>query len=157
MYSFKLESIQYNIGNFDVLLLSQQPLISIVLMGITCVILVILSLSGRFSSKIIFSYYIVYIYVTFMGPYIANPPYYIHRDVFLHIPYSLIISGSGHLSASPDRLDVISYPGSFILYAIYSLFTDISDPIQLGLAMALLYPLIMYISLLVFTRGCWEN
>ncbi|MEM1510798.1 MAG: hypothetical protein QW096_13105 [Thermofilaceae archaeon] len=152
MYSFKLESIQYNVGNFDVLLLSQHPFISIVLMGFMCAILIVLSLSRRVSFKMIFSYYIAYLYVTFMGPYIANPPYYIHRDVFLHIPYSLIMTESGHLPAPSDRLDVISYPNSFILYAIYSLFTDISDPRQLGLAMALLYPIIMYISLLVFAR-----
>jgi len=153
MYSFKLESIQYNVGNFDVLLLSQQPLISIVLIGFMCAILIVLSLFRRVSFKMIFSYYIAYLYVTFMGPYIANPPYYIHRDVFLHIPYSLIITESGHLPVSSDRLDVISFPTSFILYAIYSLFTDISDPRQLGLAMALLYPLIMYISIIVLTRA----
>ncbi|MEM4489255.1 MAG: hypothetical protein QXK88_10780, partial [Desulfurococcaceae archaeon] len=152
MYSFKLESIQYNVGNFDVLLLSQHPFISIVLMGFMCAILIVLSLSRRVSFKMIFPYYIAYLYVTFMGPYIANPPYYIHRDVFLHIPYSLIMTESGHLPAPSDRLDVISYPNSFILYAIYSLFTDISDPRQLGLAMALLYPIIMYTSLLVFAR-----
>ncbi|MEM4593070.1 MAG: hypothetical protein QW196_06675 [Sulfolobales archaeon] len=152
MYSFKLESIQYDIGNFDVLLLSQHPLISIILIGIICVVLVILSLSERSSFQLVFSYCIVYLYVAFMGPYIANPPYYIHRDVFLHIPYSLIMTESGHLPALSDRLDVISYPNSFILYAIYSLSTGISDPRQLGLAMALLYPLIMYTSLLVFAR-----
>jgi len=153
MYSFKLEFVQYNVGSFDVLLLSQHPFLSIVLMGFMCVILIVLSLSRRVSFKTVFPYSIAYLYVTFMGPCIANPPYYIHRDVFLHIPYSLTIIESGHLSTPPDRLDVISYPGSFILYAIYSLFTDISDPRQLGLAMALLYPLIMYVSLLVFARA----
>jgi len=153
MYSFRLKSIQYDIGNFDILLLSQDASLSIVLMAMVCIILAIISLSRRFSFQIIFLYYIAYLYVTFMGPYIANPPYYIHRDVFLHIPYSLIIFRNGFLSTSPDRLDVISYPSSFILYAIYSLFTNISDPRQLGLVMALLYPLTMYISLLVFAHA----
>jgi len=150
---WRIGSVRYDLGNYDTMLVSNFGGTLLLNIGSSMLlILLVLTLSRHKTSTLIPLAITSYLVVSFAGPTIANFPDYVHRDVYLHLPYSLQILDIGHVPKDIGRWDVYSFPGAFIYYAIFMGVTGVKQPKEVGAVMNVLYTIILAISLLYLAK-----
>ncbi|MEM1831353.1 MAG: hypothetical protein QXJ97_07485 [Desulfurococcaceae archaeon] len=143
--------------NYDTfILLSYRPLLIIIL--VLSSFLIVNSLRCRFHvgkhsrGFEVFSL-IITLTILFASIIIANYPYVIHRDAYLHggVSEYVVLNGKyDPLALSRD--DAYVSPQTFILYSVYSIITG-ANVISLEIMMTVLYPTFLVVFLYVLTNG----
>lgn len=102
---WRINFVRYDLGNYDTMLSSNLdgtllPVISSALL----LILLVLTLSRHKTLTLIPLAITSYLAIGFAGPFIANFPNFIHRDIYLHLPYSMQILDTGRIPKSIEML-----------------------------------------------------
>ena len=108
---WRIGSVSYDLGNFDTMLVSNFSGTLLLNIG-SGILLILLALTlSRYKTFALVPLAVTsYLAVSLAGPTIANFPNYVHRDVYLHLPYSLKILDMGHVPKDVERWDVHSFP-----------------------------------------------
>jgi hypothetical protein len=144
---WRVNEVKYNVGVYDTLINTNfAGTIFLILASSVLFSYTVLKRSSRGSLLLFFTLYLL---LGFLSPYIANFPYYFHRDAYLHLPYSLAIAERGHIPLYADRWDVSSFPGAFVFYSIFMEIMGHSSISIVSTLTAIIY-IIMLVSIIVF-------
>jgi len=148
IFVWKVTEVRYDVGVYDVLV--NTNFIGTILLILISSISFLYAVLRRLSRGILLFFLTFYMFLGFLAPYIANIPYYFHRDVYLHLPYSLAIVRTGRIPLYADRWDVLSFPGAFVLYSIFMEVTGIDSIDVIGIFMAVNYVIIFAVIMIFF-------
>jgi len=157
IFIWRVAKVRYDVGVYDTLI--NTNFAGALLLTFITSALLIYSAFKRFDRTVIILSLISYLTLGFLAPYIANFPNYFHRDVYLHLPYSLVIARTGHIPLYADRWDISSFPGAFVFYSILMEITGISSANVIGILMAVNYVvmLVIFIAFLAsFFTKAWH-
>jgi len=141
IFVWRVAEVRYNVGVYDTLI--NTNFVGTLFLILASSVLFLYTILKRLSKDILLLFFILYLLLGFLSPYIANFPYYFHRDVYLHLPYSLVIVRTGHIPLYADRWDVSSFPGTFMFYSILMEITGIDSINVIGVFMAINYVIIL--------------
>jgi hypothetical protein len=147
IFVWRVTEVRYNIGVYDTLI--NTNFVGTLFLILASSVLLLYTIIKRLSRDILLLFFVLYLFLGFLSPYIANFPYYFHRDVYLHLPYSLVIARTGHIPLYADRWDVSSFPGAFVFYSILMAITGLNPISVVGVFMAVNYVIIL-VSIIMF-------
>jgi hypothetical protein len=141
IFAWIVTEVRYDVGNYDILI--NTNFIGALVLVLASSVSLLYAILKRLGRGILLLFFTLYLLLGFLSPYIANFPYYFHRDVYLHLPYSLVIARTGHIPLYADRWDVSSFPGTFMFYSILMEITGIDSINVIGVFMAINYVIIL--------------
>jgi hypothetical protein len=145
---WRINEVKYNVGVYDTLI--NTHFAGTIFLILASSVLFTYTVLKRSSRGTLLLFFTLYLLLGFLSPYIANFPYYFHRDVYLHLPYSLEIVRTGHIPLYADRWDVSSFPGSFVFYSILMEITGIDSINVIGVFMAIIYIIVLASIIMLF-------
>lgn len=131
--------VTYSIMSFDAFVFSEYRVVIVYIISSLVLVISILRFSKGYTKLTV--PLLTYIISLYVAPFVANSPYLIHRDVYLHNSYSLLIVESGRIPIDENRWDVYSFPGAFLFYAIFMVTTNINFYFS-GLILTIIWPLL---------------
>lgn len=140
---WRIVLVRYDIGAYDTLQASDFA--GALAMVLLASVLFLLTLMKSEDMGLRMFFILICFIILYLSPFIANFPYYVHRDVYLHLPHSLQILSSGNIPK--DRWDVVSFPASFIYYAVFMGLVDLKYPEITGAYTSILYAVVMVVVL----------
>jgi len=157
IFIWRVAEVKYDAGVYDTLI--NTNFVGALLLTFVTSALLIYSALKQFDETVAILFLASYLTLGFLAPYIANFPYYFHRDVYLHLPYSLVVARTGHIPLYADRWDISSFPEAFVFYSILMEITGIRSASIIGILMAVNYVvmLVIFIAFLVsFFTKAWH-
>jgi hypothetical protein len=157
MLVWNVDEVRYNVGVYDTLINTNfAGTLSLILASSVLFSYIVLK---RPSRGVLLLFFTLYLLLNFLSPYIANFPYYFHRDVYLHLSYSQAIVRTGHIPFYADRWDISSFPGAFVFYSILMEMMGLNSISVIGVLMAVGY-VIMLVSIIIsfmsFSLKTWR-
>lgn len=154
---WNVDEVRYNVGVYDTLINTNfAGTLSLILVSSVLFSYIVLK---RPSGGVLPLFFTLYLLLSFLSPYIANFPYYFHRDVYLHLPYSQAIVRTGHIPFYADRWDISSFPGAFVFYSILMEMMGLNSISVIGVLMVVGY-VIMLVSIIIsfmsFSLKTWH-
>jgi hypothetical protein len=144
---WRVNEVRYNVGVYDTLI--NTNFAGTIFLILASSVLFSYTVLKRSSRGALLLFFTLYLLLGFLSPYIANFPYYFHRDVYLHLPYSLAIAERGHIPLYADRWDISSFPGAFVFYSILMEIMGLSSISIISVLTAIIY-VIMLVSIVMF-------
>jgi len=144
---WRVNEVRYNVGVYDTLI--NTNFAGTIFLILASSVLFSYTVLKRSSRGALLLFFTLYLLLGFLSPYIANFPYYFHRDVYLHLPYSLAIAERGHIPLYADRWDISSFPGAFVFYSILMEIVGLSSISIISVLTAIIY-VIMLVSIVMF-------
>jgi len=141
--------VNYSFISFDVFVFSEYRVAIVYMISSFVLVFSILHFSKR--STELSAPLLAYIISLYVAPFVANSPYVIHRDVYLHNSYSLLIVENGKIPIDEKRWDVYSFPGAFLFYAVFMVITSINFYFS-GLILTVIWPLFFATFLLLISQ-----
>jgi hypothetical protein len=156
IFVWRVTEVKYDVGCYDVLI--NTNFIGTLFLILASYIPLLYAILKRVSRGVLLLFFTLYLLLGFLSPYIANFPYYFHRDVYLHLPYSQAIVRTGHIPLYADRWDISSFPGAFVFYSILMEMMGLNSISVTGVFMTMSYVIILASILMFFvsfSRKTW--